>query len=92
MKRNLTLFALGIASAFAPSAVMAKDPALSAHADRVADNYMTAPIAGMTIAIARPGEPVLVRAYAKLRKTREAAAAAKVEEPVPGGFASNPAI
>ena len=35
MKRNLTLFALGIASAFAPSAVMAKDPALSAHAERV---------------------------------------------------------
>ena len=63
MKRNLTLFALGIASALAPAAVMAKDPALSAHADRVADNYMTAPIAGMTIAIARPGEPVLVRAY-----------------------------
>ena len=38
MKRNLTLFALGIASALAPSAVMAEDPALSAHADRVADN------------------------------------------------------
>ena len=38
MKRNLTLFALGVAAALAPSAVMAEDPALSAHADRVADN------------------------------------------------------
>lgn len=56
-------------------AAQAPDPLAAAALEPVANWYLTAPIVGMTIAVARPGEPPLIAAWGHLDEARSVPAA-----------------